>query len=507
MLNISRLRPDVGVPLNTATLPLHSDRLPVPTYDRSALVPSVVHIGVGGFHRAHQAAYFDDLARASGSLEWGIVGVGLHRGEMKKALVAQDCLYTLVERGVGVDRARVVGSMSAYHFAREDSAAVRAALADPRTRLVTLTVTGNGYHLDPHSGRLDTESDAIRGDLSRTDSFATAWGYLADALDQRRRCGTTPFTVVSCDNMPNNGAAAREALVSFAELGDRSLARWIADNVAFPSSMVDRITPRTSAEDREDVSRRFGVDDRWPVRTEAFSQWVIEDNFCNARPPLEDVGVELVPDVTMHKLVKTRLLNGVHCALGYLGILAGYELTAEAVGDPLIYRYVDQLMREEIAPLLPRLPGWNLDRYRRTVLTRLTNPHVVDQLSRLAARGSIKMPSYLLPSLHEAIAQRRPYSLLAFAVAAWIRYLRGYDVAGNKFVVEDESAAQLVTIAKLAQCDPRPVLQAREIFGDLGADDTFVHAVGAALYTIDRFGLTGALQRIVTAPMAGAVSE
>jgi mannitol-1-phosphate/altronate dehydrogenase len=507
MMNISRLRPDVGVPLCNATLPLHSDRLSVPMYDRSALVPSVVHIGVGGFHRAHQAMYLDELARNGVSQEWGVTGVGLHRRKMKEVLTAQDCLYTVVERSTGVERGRIVGSLCRYLYAREEAAQVRQVLADERTRVVSLTITGNGYHLDPLSGEFDTECQAVRADCSGVGQFQTAWGYLAEALDMRRRSGAPPFTVLSCDNMPDNGDAARKALVTFAALRDPELARWIDNRVSFPSTMVDRITPKTLPADRDDIERRFGVADQWPVITEPFSQWIVEDKFCNGRPPLEEVGVELVDDVATHKLVKTRLLNGVHCAIGYLGILAGYERTAEAMADPLIYRYVQQLMEEEIAPLLPPVPGWNMEQYRRTLLKRLTNPKISDQLSRLAARGSTKMPSYLLPSLIEARAQRRPRMLLTVAVAAWLRYLRGYDFTGRPITIEDQRAPQLTTMAKLGQSDPRPVLEITDIFGDLGTDDVFTRNAGALIGDMDRLGMRGVLRRTIADPLPDAVAR
>jgi mannitol-1-phosphate/altronate dehydrogenase len=300
---------------------------------------------------------------------------------------------------------------------------------------------------------------------------------------------------MSCDNMPDNGQAARRALVTFAEMRDPDLARWIGENVAFPSTMVDRITPKTSRDDRDFIARRFGVADRWPVITEPFSQWIIEDAFCNGRPPLEEVGAELVTDVSTHKLVKTRLLNGVHCAIGYLGILAGYQRAAEAMADPRFYLYVEQMMREEIAPLLPKVPGWSMEQYRHTLMTRLINPHISDQLSRLAARGSTKMPSYLLPSLQEARAQGRPDTLLTIALAAWLRYLRGYDCAGNAITIEDQHVAQLTAAAKRCGNDAGALLGLRNLFGDVGTDEAFIRRVAALMNDIDRLGVPEVLRR------------
>lgn len=495
MSNIFRLRPNVGVPLSNTTLPLHAKALKLPTYDRSTLSPGIVHVGVGGFHRAHQAVYLDDLAAKGVSSSWGVIGVGLHKRRMKEALSAQDCLYTVVERTADRETARVIGSMCRYLYAPEEERQVIAALDDERTRIVSLTITGDGYHLRPGTGEFDDQAPEVVADLAGEGQFFTAWAYLAEALDRRRRSGRPPFTVMSCDNVADNGRAARTALVSFASLQDTSLGRWIDENVAFPATMVDRITPTTTPHDRNEIERAFGVSDRWPVVTESFSQWVTEDTFCNGRPPLEEVDVELVSDVAPHKLVKSRLLNGTHCALAYLGALAGYQKTHQAMRDPLVYRYVEQLMRDEVTPLLPVVAGLDPDRYRNSILQRLTNPRISDQLSRLAARGSTKMPSYLLPSLVEARAQGRPHALLTLALAAWLRYLRGYDFAGRPLPVEDPRAQRLTTIAKVAQNNPEPLLSALDIFADLRGDGQFAEYLGDAMCAVDRLGVQGALRR------------
>ncbi|MCG5431105.1 mannitol dehydrogenase family protein [Mycobacterium sp. MYCO198283] len=467
----------------------------VPTYDRTALVPAIVHIGVGGFHRAHQGMYYDDLARRGSAERWGVVGVGLHRPEMKEVMAAQDCLYTVVERGPETDSARVVGAMCRYLYAPDAPAEVHAALADPRTRIVSLTITADGYCLDPATGTFDPQRASVKAQQVGVGEACSTWALLCAALDERRRAGTPPFTVMSCDNVPGSGAAAREALVSFAALHDPELSRWIDRCVTFPSTMVDRITPKTSPEQRDEIEQQFGVADRWPVLTEPFTQWVIEDDFCNGRPPWEDVGVEMVADVAGYKLIKTRLLNGIHCAVSYVGILAGYRVLNEAMADPSIHRYVRQLMSEEIAPLLPTVTGWDVTEYCATTMTRLTNPRMSDELSRLAARGSTKMPSYLLPSLTEARSRRRPHRLLTLAVAAWLRYLRGYDAHGNPLDVQDPRAEQLCPLAERGQRNPKPLLALRDIFGDLTSDDDFAETVAAMLTDIDRFGMAEVLRR------------
>jgi mannitol 2-dehydrogenase len=464
----------------------------VPTYDRASLQRGVVHIGAGNFHRAHQAVYFDDLACSGISTDWGVTGVSLHSPDARDLLSTQDGLYTVVERGHDDPTARVVGSIGSIHYAPNDSAAVRLALADPQTRIVSLTITSNGYFLDPVTREFDAEHPDVRADLVATDSYATAWPYLVEALDHRRRAGIAPFTVLCCDNLPDNTQAARIALVSFAALKDPGLASWIDTHVAFPSTMVDRITPRTSKSEREFVERTFGIADKWPVVTEPHSQWIIEDSFSNGRPPLDEVGVEFVTDVSDHKTVKTRLLNGSHIAMACLGTLAGYQRTDEAMRDQVFFGYIDQLMADEIQPLLPAVPGMNNAAYRETLLSRLSNPQMSDQLSRLARRGSSKISSFLLPSLQEAIAQGRPHSLLMLAVAGWARYLRGYDVKGHKFQIDDPQS-ELLT--KLANMDNPDALLGQEMFAELRLIPTFTERFGDIVADIDEYGVIPTLRR------------
>jgi mannitol 2-dehydrogenase len=494
MRNVIPWRPKCGVPLSNATLELHSQRVDVPTYDRSMLQRGVVHIGAGNFHRAHQAVYFDDLACSGISTEWGVTGVSLHSRDAKDLLSAQDGLYTVVQRGHDRQTARVVGSIGSIHYAPNDSAAVRAALADPQTRIVSLTITGNGYFLDPVTREFDADHPDVRADLVASNGFATAWGYLAEALEHRRRTGIAPFTVLCCDNIPDNTQPARTALVSFAALRDPDLARWIDTHVAFPSTMVDRITPSTSKSEREFVEHTFGIADRWPVVTEPYCQWIIEDSFSAARPPLEEVGAQFVADVSDHKLIKTRLLNGTHIALGCLGTLAGYQRTDEAMKDHVIFDYVEQLMRDEIQPLLPAVPGMNTPGYRNTLLTRLSNPRMGDQLSRLARRGSTKISSFLLPSLQEAIVQDRPHTLLMLALAGWARYLRGYDLQGREIRIDDPQSELLTKLATMEGNNPGALLR-HEIFTELRLVPCFTERFGDMIADIDELGVLPTLRR------------
>lgn len=485
-------RPEIH-PLTERSLGHYGEQLLVPTYDRAALTPAVVHFSVGGFHRAHQLLYFDEVAERRISDGWGVVGVGLHSRTMKEALAPQDHLYTVVERSPDGERARVVGVMVDYHFAPEDPARVLDLLTDERTRMVSLTITGSGYRLNPSDGTFDADDVDIQADLRCPDRPRTVFGYLAEGLDRRRRAGLPPFTVVSCDNMHRNGDAARAAVVGFARLRDEVLARWITDRVAFPSSMVDRITPHTSPGEREAVARRYGVDDRWPVITEPFSQWIIEDSFSFGRPPLDQVGVRFVPDVAAYELMKTRLLNASHCALGYLGSLAGLGTLDQVMAEPAFVRYVERLMDDEVTPLLPQPEGIDLAGYKRALLQRFANPAIADGLPRLCRRGSAKMPHHLLPSLEEALSSGRPHRLLTLAVAGWFRYLRGTDESGAPLPLDDPHAEHLQALARAGGTDPRPLLGLRSLFGSLGDHPGFADELQQALEQLDRDGVRATL--------------
>ncbi len=425
--------------LSRRNLPMLASSVSVPSYDSRDLQPGVVHLGAGSFHRAHQARYLDQLAELRVSSQWGLVGSGLRSRTLKGALAAQDCLYTVVELGADDTTARVMGAMLRYHYAPEESQALLGSLTDPRTRIVTLTVTARGYPVGP-DGCLAVSHQEMRSDLSAAHRPQTAFGYLVEALRRRRRSGLGPFSVLSCDNLPDNGPVTRDCVLQLAEARDPRLANWIALNATFPSSMVDRITPPVTDKQIHFVRRRFGIEDRCPVVTEPFSQWVLEEKFCNGRPPLDEVGVQLVPDVQPYKLMKVRLLNGSHCAIGYLGYLAGYRTVAEAMQDPLIVRVVRRLMRDEVALLLAPVAGVDLDAYISTLLVRFGNANMADPLSRLCARGSTRMPAYILPSLAEAIQRGAPHRLLTLVVAAWMRFSTGTDLTGQPIQVDDPQA-------------------------------------------------------------------
>ena len=489
--------------LNDRTLPELAGRVAVPSYDRSSLTPAIVHFGVGGFHRAHQAVYLDDLAEAGISTSWGVVGVSLRRPDVKEALLPQDCLYTLVERGATGDTPRVIGSLVDVLCAPEEPGAVLRALARPETRIVTLTITGDGYHVDPESHE-PVEHAELAADLANPRRPRTAIGFLVEGLRRRRLAGTAPFTVLSCDNLPGNGATTRRAVLAFAERRDPALAAWIAREGAFPSSVVDRITPETSELTRRFVFDEFGVDDRAPVVAEPFSQWIIEDHFACGRPPLEAVGARFVADVEPYERMKKRLLNGSHSALGYVGYLLGHRETATAMADPLVRSYIQRLMRDEIAPLVPPVPGIDLDEYRRGLVERFSNSRIGDDLSRLCGRGSTKVPAYLLPSIAEARRLGRPHELLNLALSAWVRYLRGTDLEGFVIPIKDARRHELQALAVRGGDDPGPLIADSQVFGWLAQDPLLVQAVGRILEQSARVGLRATVEAYVSAGVAAA---
>jgi fructuronate reductase/mannitol 2-dehydrogenase len=440
-------------------------RATVPSYDRTALRPGIVHIGVGGFHRSHQAVYLDRLAAAGASTEWGILGLGVRSSGARGELLRQNCLYSLLERSPEGDRARVVGSILDYLDAAREPGRALAALTSPATRVVSLTVTGDGYAEDQPVPR-----------------------FLAEALRLRREAGVPPFTVLSCDNLPANGATARSAVVAYARLREEErFADWIETEVAFPATVVDRITPVAEDDHRRVLERDFGIHDRCPVVCEDFTQWIVEDDFCNDRPPLEEVGVRFVPDVRPYELHKKRLLNGTHSAIGYLGHLSGHDRIDDAIADPLLRGFAEQLMGE-VAPLLPEVLGLDVDTYRETLMGRFGNPRIGDRLQRLCGRGSTKMPAYLLPSLQEAVEQGLPHETLTLALAAWVRYLTGVDCEGAKIEVKDARWDELRPLARGAAADPRPLLEVRDVFGSLADDEAFVGRLTATVRLLDARG-------------------
>jgi mannitol 2-dehydrogenase len=455
------------VRLNAANLAGLPAAVRIPRYERGGIVPGVVHIGVGGFFRAHQAVYLDDLLLAGGTApRWGVCGVGLleQDARMRDVLQLQDCLYTVLECGAEGEQARVIGSLLQYLHAPGNADAALEKMAASETRIVSLTITESGYYLDHATGSFDEHHPDIVRDLENPHEPRCSFGYLAEALDRRRRRGLAPFTLMSCDNLQQNGEVARRMLLAFAELRDPALRAWMEAHCAFPNSMVDRITPMTGDRHRALLRERYGVEDAWPVVTEPFRQWVIEDDFPGGRPAWERAGAELTSDVLPYEKIKIRLLNAGHQAICHLGRLLGYETVHEAVADPQIREFLQRLMDEEISPLLPAVPGMELEPYRKTLLVRFSNPAINDQLSRIGMEGSARMPKFIFPSIVEQLERGGPVQLLSFTVACWFRCLAGKDDKGREIPLLDPIAGNLRERALRGGADPRPLLSTPGLF-------------------------------------------
>lgn len=500
-VTISRGGYDAAVArLSRATLPSVPPSVARPKYDLRAHGVGIVHIGIGAFHRAHQAVYTDSALGAHGG-DWRIVGVSLRGDAVAEQLNPQDGLYALNVRSAERSTHRVIGAIDRALAARRDPRAVLDALAAPGTQIVSTTVTEKGYCHDPATGLLNAAHPEIRAELGHPESPLTVLGFLAAALRERRARGAAPFTVLCCDNLPHNGAVLRGLVVQFAELLDAELAAWIGRHVAFPSTMVDRITPPTTAVDIEAAQRALGVEDRGIVVTEPFSQWVIEDGFGTQRPRWEDAGAELVADVTPYEIAKLRLLNGSHSALAYLGYLAGYAHVHEAMADDALARYVERLMRDEIAPTVTAPPGFNLVRYQRDLLARFRNPALNHRTWQIAMDGSQKLPPRILGTVRDRLDAAQPIDGLALAVAAWMRYVCGVDEHGAPIDVRDPLAAKLAALAKPRLGDPhelaRALLGVAEIFGDLPERPRLTELVTVALRSLVERGVAATLREFI----------
>jgi mannitol 2-dehydrogenase len=490
-----------AIQLNQANLKSIAGRAQVPSFDRSGLPASIVHVGVGGFHRAHQAVYLDDLLGQGGPREWGLCGVGLlpHDARMRDVMRDQDCLYTVIERGAGGDRARVVGSIGSFLFAPDDPNVVIEKMAAPGCRIVSLTITEGGYYVNEGTGQFNDAHPDIRHDLEHPHTPTGAFGYLAEALDRRRQRGLAPFTVMSCDNLQGNGDVARRMFLAFAERRDAGLKRWIAENGAFPNGMVDRITPATTDAHRALVRDSFGIIDGWPVVCEPFKQWVIEDRFPLGRPAWERVGAQMVSDVHPYEMMKIRLLNASHQALCYIGMLLGHQYADETMADGDIRALVERMMNDEVTPLLPPVPGIDLAQYKRTLFERFANPTLRDQLARIGTEGSARIPKFVLPSLLERISRGGPMRALTFTVAAWFRYLVGTDERGKPLPINDPMSEELQRRARAGGESPKELLGLEKLFGNvLPASAPFTTYLAEAVKSLHREGARKALQRCLS---------
>lgn len=476
-------------------------RLPVaigrPVFDPATLECGIVHLGCGAFHRAHQAVYTQDVLGQTPE-PWGIIGVSLKSPAVRDRLARQDFLYTVIERGPDGPRFEVVGTIRDVLFAPADPARVIARIADPATRILSLTVTEKGYCHDPASGQLDILHPDIAHDIQLPTQPVSALGFIVAGLERRMHDGAGPLTVLSCDNLPRNGKTVSGLTRTMARIRNDNLARWVVENVTFPSTMVDRIVPATMPGDIAEAGAALGVSDEAPVIAEPFRQWVIENRFVAGRPPWEAAGAELVPDVAPYEEIKLRLLNGSHSALAYLGYLAGYSYIYEVMREPAFRIFMQRLMDEEVSTTLHVPAGVDLAAYKRTLLERFANPALAHRTWQIAMDGSQKLPQRLLGSVSARLDAGQPVRLLALAVAAWMRYATGIDEHGAPIEVKDPLADRLRAIAQNNAGDARALARAYlgvgEVFGDdLPRRPEFVDAVAQALAQLYAKGATAAV--------------
>ncbi len=473
--------------LNARHLDQFSDRVAIPRYDRSSVKSGIVHVGIGGFHRAHQAWYTDQLLHEAGNENWGICGIALLDFDQKiyQTLKEQNGLYTLIIKELdGSFTKRIIGSIVEYLFAPENPKAVIEKMADAAIKIITLTITEGGYNYNEATKEFDFENPLIQHDLKNPARPKTIFGYLTQALKLRKDGPATGLAIQSCDNIQGNGHLMQKMLLSYVEKAEPNLVDWIKSNVSFPNAMVDRITPGTSPTDITHLKETSGIEDAWPVVCEPFAQWVIEDHFTTGRPAWEKVGAQFVENVAPYEEMKLRLLNAGHSVLGILGALIGYETIDEAVQNPAIRRFLSRYMNQEVTPTLGVLAGIDLNKYKQSLLERFGNIYIKDQIDRICSESSAKFPIFILPTVMAQLKKNGPIEQAAFVIAAWAIYNLGKDENGKPLTVKDAMAELLRKKAMAAKDQPEKFLEIETVFGDLKNSTIFADAYSDAYQNI-----------------------
>lgn len=460
-----------------------------PRYSQADLKPGIIHFGIGNFHRSHQAVYLNELFNEGTDHEWGIVGAGVLPSDetMRQKLKEQDWLTTVVEQDSGHRTATITSAMIDY-LKPGDPQNTIARLADPKIRIVSLTITEGGYFIDPASGVFNPKHPAIVSDAADISNPKTVFGLILAGLIRRREEGTEPFTIMSCDNIPGNGHVTSDAIGGLAGLVDPDLADWVKKNVAFPNGMVDRITPATSDRERKLLADEFGIEDNWPVFCEPFKQWVLEDHFPTGRPALEKVGVTFVSDVAPYELMKIRILNGGHATIAYPAALMDIHFVHEAMEEPLIRGFLGKLEREEIIPVLPPVPGITFEDYYDLIDRRFSNPKIGDTIQRLCQDGSNRQPKFILPTTADRLKAGQSITGLSLVSALWCRFCEGTTDSGKPTNYLDNSAERLKAEALKTREDPKAFLAMTDIFGSVGTSPIFVESFSRNLRTLQNKG-------------------
>ncbi len=481
-------------PLSGRTLSDLPQSVGRPTYDRDALTPGIVHIGLGNFHRAHQAWYLHRLMQQGKALDWAIVGAGVRPADtaQRERLLAQDCLTTLIELDPGGKSAEVIGPMIDFLPVEPDNASLIRQMADPAIRIVSLTVTEGGYYLDPTTGAFDAAHPDMLHDAAHPGTPRSAFGAMIAALRHRRAAGIGPFTGQSCDNLQGNGDVLRQTVVSLARLSDPALADWIEQQCSFPNAMVDCIVPATGPQEIE-LAHSLGIQDAAPVTHENFRQWVIEDDFCAGRPPWEDAGVTLTHDVHVFEAMKLRILNGGHQLIADAAEILGIETIADSMAHPQIRAFLHKVVLDEIAPHVQDVPGISTSAYLAQVDRRFANPEIKDTTRRVAFDGSSRHPGFLIPSIRDGLEAGTPVSGLALASALWARYCLGTREDGSTIMPNDPNWETLTATAQQAVQAPTAWLKMPSIYGDLAEDSGFAGVFAQWLCALHKDGVEATL--------------
>lgn len=497
--------------LSSLTVPRGLRDVESPRYGRESLEPRIIHLGLGAFARAHLAVATEAALHASASTadaRWGILGISLRQADVRDALEPQEVLYTVAvrdadETGQPRQRLQVIGCVVGVRLAPASPDGVLEAIASPAARIVSLTITEKGYLRDPASGELQQDHPDVVHDLACPAAPRSALGFIVHGLQRRRERGLGPLTLMSLDNLPANGRSLHRLVRSFAQRVDPTLARWIDSGCSFPSSMVDRIVPRTTESDRERIGAALGLHDASPVVTEPFLDWVVEDRFAAGRPDWGVYGVRFVEDAAPWERMKLRMVNGSHSTIAYLGAMAGWETVDRAVSQATLRRAVEALMAREIEPTLPPLPGADLSAYRARLLRRFANPALAHRTQQIAMDGSQKMPQRLLAPARERVRAGLPFPLIGLGIAGWLHYLRGHDELGRPYPIDDPLADTLRALHRQADDVSDPIERAQvltryaPVFGDLAGHPALVAAVAGPLESLRRRGVVATLDDAV----------
>ncbi|MDU9005141.1 mannitol dehydrogenase family protein [Sedimentitalea todarodis] len=482
------------VPLSTATLNAMPDGVRLPGYDRQALTAGIVHIGLGNFHRAHQAWYLHRLFDLGLCHDWAILGAGVRPNDAvsRERLIAQDCLTTLIELDPTGMSAEVCGSMIGYLPVEDGNGALIRAMTDPAIRIVALTVTEGGYYVDAVTGAFDTTHPDIVHDASNPETPRTAFGAMVAALKQRRPSGAGPFTGQSCDNLQGNGTVLRQAVVGLARLTDPDLADWIDTNCSFPNAMVDCIVPATGPKELELV-KSFGIADNAPVTHENFRQWVIEDDFCNGRPDWDKTGATFSDRVHDFETMKLRILNGGHQVIAVPGELLGIDSIAASMANPAIRGLLQKVMTEEVVQHVAPVPGFTAPEYLDLIDRRFSNPEIADTTRRVAFDGSSRQTGFVIPSIRDGLDTGASVTGLALVSALWARYCQGVREDGSKVEPNDPNWDALYQTAGEARTCPLAWLEMERYYGDLARENPFSNAFERWLTMLNTDGTEAAI--------------